>query len=584
MTTMLKLIMPILFFLSTVLPGLTQVVDTISISLTGMPYYGITDSCEFLDDLSDSNIVEVEENAGYVDNILLVFMDKNTSLLKRYNAFRSVNGMCIGYLEATDLFVLYAEFDGMGAMAALTETLMQKDGVLYASGSYAFKHEENHTPNDPFDGLNEGRDQWDETNPRGGTWWLEAIEARNAWGYQPYFNPIHIGIIDSGFQTDHPDLMGKIIFPSRMLAKQNYPGEHGTHVAGIIGAIGDNHTGISGIVQNSTLVCVDWQKEEGQVWIEDLKIIFGVGWAIKSGAKVVNLSLGSSGNIPQGKPSYPKIAMDTEAALISFYMATLLNKGYDFVIVQSAGNGDSDSNPVDAFNNGSFCTITEKNAISGLIGVSPKEVVDRIIIVGCAKNLGSGNFIQSGFSNVGDQVSICAPGSSVFSCTTPENEYYRYMSGTSMSAPVVTGVSSLVWSVNPLLTGKQVKAIVCDAANTRYTVPETNDKFWPNVPYRSYTMVNAKLAVEAAVRTRYQTGTVHGKAVDNIGNGKACEISALCGELEFRFSCSPDGTFNFILPPGEATLTFSGEDNTFAQAVVNVALNETVFLEDIVLT
>ncbi|HZK39936.1 MAG TPA: S8 family serine peptidase [Clostridia bacterium] len=583
MATMLKLIMPILFFLSAVFPGIPEVVDSISISLTGAPYYSMTDSCEFLDNLSDKNIVELGENTAYVKNILLVFMDKNTSLLQRYNAFRSVDSFCIGYLEPADLFVLYAEFDGLDAMMAFTETLMQKDGVLYASGSYAFKNEETHTPNDPFDRLNEGRDRWDESDPRGSTWWLESIEARNAWAYQPYFNPIHIGIIDSGFQTDHPDLTGKIIFPSRLLSKQNYPRAHGTHVAGIIGALGDNHIGISGIVQNSTLVCVDWQTEKGQLWVEDLRIIFGVGYAIKSGAKVINLSLGSSGSIPQGKSSYPKIAMDTEAALISFYMATFLNKGYDFVIVQSAGNGDSDSNPVDAINNGSFCTITQSNSISALIGVPAKEIIDRIIIVGSANNLGSGNFIQSNFSNVGDQVSICAPGSNVFSCSTPEKDDYQYMSGTSMSAPVVTGVSSLVWSVNPNLTGKQVKAIVCDAAHTRYTVPETNNKFWTNVPYRSYNMVNAKLAVEAAVKTLYQTGTVDGRAVDSLAQGKACEIKALCGELEFRFSCSSDGSFNFILPTGEAVLTFIGEDNSHAQTVINVTKDEPNSLGDIIL-
>lgn len=579
---LLKLMMPVLFFLSGVLPGLTGVVDAISTSLTGMPYYSLTDSSGFLDTILDTSIVKMDGSTGYVDDILLVFMDGNTSLLKRYQAFKSVGGMCIGYLEPANLFVLHAEFDTPEAMASLAETLMQKDGVLYASGSYAFKNEENHTPNDPFDGLNEGRDRWDDNNPGGGTWWLEAIDARNAWGYRPYFNHINIGIIDSGFELRHPDLLGKITFPTRMLLNQNSPGAHGTHVAGIIGAVGDNGIGISGIVQNSTLVCVDWEKEEGQVWIDDLRIIFGVGYAIKAGAKVINLSLGSSGSVPEGKPAYPKLWMDTEAALISFYIATFLNKGYDFVIVQSAGNGDSNGNPVDAFNNGSFCAITEKNAISALIGVPPKDILDRIIIAGSARNLGSGNFIQSGFSNVGDQVSICAPGSSVFSCSTPERDYYQYMSGTSMSAPVVTAVTSLVWSVNPQLTGKQVKAIVCDTANTRYTVPETNDKFWPSAPYRSYRMINAKMAVEAAVKTLYQTGTVHGKAVDIHGSGIPCEIKAVCGDLAFRFSCSADGIFSFILPPGEAVITFTANGAT-AGITADVVRNETTNLGNIVL-
>ena len=139
------------------------------------------------------------------------------------------------------------------------------------------------------------------------------------------------------------------------------------------------------------------------------------------GAKVVNLSIGSSGSIDKGQPAYPKLWMDTEGALVSAYTAILISKGYDFVIVQAAGNGDSQGHPVDTFNNGSFCCITEQNALSGIMGVPAKDVLDRIIIAGAAQNLGSDKFIQTGFSNVGSRVSICAPGSWVYSCSLAEN-------------------------------------------------------------------------------------------------------------------------------------------------------------------
>lgn len=583
MNKILKLIVSILFFLSTFLPGLAGLIDTVSISLTGMPYYSLATSSGFLDEITDSSIIQLDENAGYVKNILLVFVDEGASLLQRYQALKSIGGVCIGYLEPANLFVVRTIFNGPEEMKTLCENLSQKDGVLFASGSYAFKNNENFTPNDPFDGLNEGRDIWDETNARGGTWWLEAIDARNAWGYSPYFNAVKVGIVDSGFDTAHPDLAGKITFPSNMLAKQNIPGAHGTHVAGIIGANGNNGIGISGITQNSTLVCVDWQAEEGQLWVSDLRIVFGVGYAVKAGAKVVNLSVGSSSNVPEGKPAYPKLWMDAEGALVSAYMSILFNRGFDFVVVQSAGNGDSKGNPIDAFNNGSFTCITRENCMSALFGVPAEAVLGRIIIAGSARTLGNGNFIQSGFSNVGDQVSICAPGSSLFSCTTAENGSYQYMSGTSMAAPVVTGVASLVWSVNPELTGLQVKSIVCDEANTRYNVPETNDKFWVSVPYRSYRMVNAQLAVEAAVKTLYDTCTVTGRAVDGNGNPKDCEITAVSDGRTFRFSSGLDGTFRFLLPPGAIQLTFEAPGPLQAQTAFDTAENETMALGDVAL-
>ncbi|MEI6579114.1 MAG: S8 family serine peptidase, partial [Eubacteriales bacterium] len=451
-------------------------------------------------------------------------------------------------------------------------------------GSYAFKYKPDYTPNDPFEGVNTGVDRWDESNPGGGTWWLESINARNAWGYSSYFSHMNIGIVDSGFDTAHPDLTGKIVFPSSMLAKQNIPGAHGTHVAGIIAAQGNNETGICGICQDATLTCVDWEPEEGQVWIEDLRIIFGVGYAVKAGAKVVNLSVGSSVSIPKGKPSYPKLWMNTEAALVSFYMGTLINRGYDFLVVQSAGNGDSNGNAVDTFNNGSFCCITEKNSLSKLAGVPTKDVLDRIIIVGCARNLGNNQYVQSSFSNVGSRVSICAPGSWVYSCSTADNNYYQYMSGTSMAAPVVTAVASLVWSVNPLLTGPQVKSIVCSEANTRYEVPATSDRFWSETPYQSYRLVNAKLAVEAAIKTTHNVGIVAGRVVDSVGNPKACEIKAVCGETEYSFCSDSDGYFDFILPPGESVINLTNSDSTFNTFSINVIENETIDLTNVVIS
>lgn len=574
--------MTIILFFSGQMTGVTSFFNSLSTALTGAPLFSLGSFDSFSSGLDDENIVKLSSNTGYVDDILLVFMEK-VSLFERNSIFKSVDGRCIGYLEPARLFVLQVSFDNLDESEALCKRLMQEPGVVFACGSYAFKYESDFTPNDPFDGINTGGDRWDESNPGGSTWWLEAIDARNTWGYSDYFNHINIGIVDSGFDTAHPDLAGKIIFPSNILARQNIPGNHGTHVSGIIAAKGDNGEGISGICQNSTLTCVDWEPEEGQLWIADLRIIFGVGYAVKAGAKVVNLSVGASGSIANGKPAYPELWMDAEAALVSVYTALLIKEGYDFVIVQSAGNGDSNGNAVDAFNNGSFCCITEENSLSKIVGVPAKDIIDRIIVTGCARNRGSGQFVQSSFSNVGSRVDICAPGSSVYSCSTADSNYYQYMSGTSMAAPVVTAIASLVWSINPALTGAQVKSIVCDDANTRYEVPAANDPFWSTPDFQSYRLVNAKLAVEAAIKTIAAVGTVKGRVVDGSGQGRACEIIADTGSNEYRFCSGSDGYFEFILPPGDAGITFTGADSSFVETTVSVVQNETADLGNIVL-
>ncbi|MBR5619395.1 MAG: S8 family serine peptidase, partial [Clostridia bacterium] len=109
------------------------------------------------------------------------------------------------------------------------------------------------------------------------------------------------------------------------------------------------------------------------------------------------------------------------------------------------------------------------------------------------------DFYQSSFSNYGDGVSIFAPGSWVFSTDTAENGGYSYKSGTSMAAPVVTGIAALTWSVNPALTGAEVKAIICDPANTVYRC--VNHYWEDDIDIPSYPMINAKLSVEAAIKT-----------------------------------------------------------------------------------
>ena len=152
-----------------------------------------------------------------------------------------------------------------------------------------------------------------------------------------------------------------------------------------------------------------------------------------------------------------------------------------------------------------------------------------------------------------------------------------------MAAPIVTAVASLVWAVNPKLTGPQVKAIVCNEANTRYNVPPTNDKYWPDAPFQSYRMVNAQLAVEAAIKTAYSVGTVSGKAINSHGNGFECEIKAVCGDKEFNFSCGSDGTFSFLLPPGDAVINFINSDASYTVVNTSVQADKTVDLGQIVL-
>lgn len=184
-------------------------------------------------------------------------------------------------------------------------------------------------------------------------------------------------------------------------------------------------------------------------------------------------------------------------------------QGYDFVFVNSAGNGDKNGFGVDAKNSGYFASITPENCYTNS-EISADDILNRIIIVTNAEQTDKGYQIYKS-SNFGNVVDICAPGKNIYSTITGEflnpmqtKGSYGYLSGTSMSTPMVTGVASLVWSVNEDFTGAEVKEIVCNNYSEWVRInPEskyTSSSYADENGYLGYPMVNAKLSVEEAIR------------------------------------------------------------------------------------
>lgn len=462
---------------------------------------------------SVSDIVKVDDNMGYVDDTIVVFFEENVSAFRKYTIIDSVGGTFVGYLPLIDRYQVKVGKGTFEQLQAKCATLMEYDEVMYAASDIYIKKESTDSvvPDDPWyvDIFSDYSNTygWSEVNPSGSNWHLKTIQAPSAWAYNDYFSTINIGIVDSGFETEHEDLAGKISFPKKWLEKSNIPDKHGTHVSGIIGATANNQKGITGICWNSNLICVDWEAEENQHWISDLRIYTGFIYAVKAGAKVINFSLGSAGSftVADTEKFITKVGMNIEARIFSLTMAKLLRRGYDFIAVQSAGNGSEDGYAIDSFYNGSFCTINSNNVMTCL-GVKKQEVLDRIIVVGSVRNCGSDEFEQSSFSDGGSQVDICAPGSNIFSTVLTENGGYSNLSGTSMSAPMVTGVTAMVWSVNPKLTGSEVRNIVCDPANTIYEAKDNTSEWHPTTD--TYRIINAKLSVEAALRISRERGDI----------------------------------------------------------------------------
>ncbi len=518
----------------------------------------------------DESVSLLKDGSAYVNDCISVYFADSASKKEKNEVINSLSGEILGRFDEMNLYQIGVKKSSFSSLNNLCESLMQKDCVEFATVSMAENTSQQTIPDDPWDSFWSWEGVLVNSDSR---WWAKAVEADKAWDYDSYFGKIKVGIVDTGFDTEHEDLEGRISFPNKGMEKHNIPSYHGTHVAGIIGAAPNNQKGITGLVWNSELVCVDWEPDENaeQNWNTSERILAGLVYAVTSGAKAVNFSLGSSSNIPNGTTDRYQIAKDTEAKLSSYVIAKLLQKGYDFLAVQSAGNGITLKNgefyAVDSSNNGTFCCVTPENAVSIVDGVSPQDICDRIVVVGAAMYDNFGFYEMAKFSNGGSGVSVYAPGVDIYSTYTYEDDLsihdgYAYLNGTSMAAPIVTGIASMVWSTNPDLTGAQVKKIICAEKNTPETVKDS--KYDCHLPTGEGKLVNARLSVEDALSRLEGLGTAQGKIIcEDTENGIAVPyvITDLNSGEVYRGITDKDGSYIKKLPSGEYTVSYN-EDGT----------------------
>lgn len=522
----------------------------------------------------EESISALEDSTTYINDAITVFFSDDATLLDKKKVVKALDGEIVGKVDFMNEYEIKIERSDFYEINNLCDELMENDKVEFASCSLAEKITPDYVPNDPWN-LTDWDDDALDRRSLYSNWWIKATDTDKAWDYDEYFSDIDVGIVDTGFDPTHEDLEGKIVFPNEFFEKNNAPSYHGNHVAGIIGATQDNEKGLTGIVRDGKLVCIDWEanEEQGQKWNNSARIMTGFVNAVRAGAKVVNFSLGSSGTIKNGIDRL-QIVKDTQGKFNSYYIAKMLQRGYDFICCQSAGNGvyknDKFAYAVDASNNGTFCPITVDNAVKTVKGVTPQEIVDRIIIVAAAKFTGFNTYEQADFSNGGSQVSICAPGYDIYSTyykgDGKDYNYcsYAYLKGTSMAAPIVTGIASLVWSVNPSFTGAQVKHFVCDEENTKYEVADSSSEL--HLPTGTMRMVNAQLAVEAAIKECENYGTVTGRLEwAKITPSKVIDFIITSKEtgMVYRLMTDTVGNFNVKLPAGSYTLDLSGKKRNF---------------------
>lgn len=256
-----------------------------------------------------------------------------------------------------------------------------------------------------------------------------GIDIENTWEITTGLREVRVGVIDTGIESDHPDLVDNLVegksFVSNVTSTTDTDG-HGTHVAGIIGAVGDNGVGVSGVCKKVSLVPLR-TSIDGGTQIADMISAVNYAKNLWGTAKQISILNYSSGGNTNSTARMQAI------------------DNFPGLFVNAAGNDNVN------------------------IDVSPtypaSHNIDNMIVVGSHAETGR----KSNFSNYGSQnVDISAPGSNILS-TVPGHTYQRY-NGTSMAAPFVAGVAALMLSVNPNLSAEELKANIIGNAR----IPNVN--------------------------------------------------------------------------------------------------------------
>jgi subtilisin family serine protease len=248
---------------------------------------------------------------------------------------------------------------------------------------------------------------------------LHAMEAQVKYQYNLDYNPREI--VGDNYNDPHEFGYGN----------NNVAGpdaSHGTHVAGIIGAVRGNGIGLDGVADNVKIMAIRVVPDGDE---RDKDVANAIRYAVDNGANIINMSFGKG-------YKWDKDVVNE---------AVLYAQDHNVLLVHAAGNSAQDNDVTANYPN---------DSLGG--GVFANNWIE----VGASQP--SKKALATDFSNYGhNNVDVFSPGKDIYS-TIPNNEY-AYFNGTSMASPVCAGVCALVWSRNPSLTAKDVKMIMEASVN-----------------------------------------------------------------------------------------------------------------------
>jgi len=321
----------------------------------------------------------------------------------------------------------------------------KRDDVLYAGPDYVLTTCATYT-NDTL---------------RSAQWAIEKIDLPEAWDIETDGSSVLIAVMDSGIDADHLELVGRVNTSlSRdfttgyevSVAQVTDPRGHGTTVAGVIGAHGNNSLGVTGVCWNSEMV--------------SLRIIGANGLGYSSYAvKAIEYATTREIPIVNFSVTWERPGPRFDVALTS----VLLN--YDGLFITAAGNNNY------YIPSGSTEYLPAQYPHDNILTVGASEGDDTRLEFEVEDEYGE--MVTMG-SNYGTAVDVFAPGGAILTCFPDElcanpthtnhdpihfDAGYHMAHGTSLAAPYVTGIAALMLTVDPSLTTDELKEIIMETVD-----------------------------------------------------------------------------------------------------------------------
>ncbi len=281
------------------------------------------------------------------------------------------------------------------------------------------------------------------------------INVVDAWKISEGSKDVVVAVIDTGVDSTHPDLAanmwqdpnapvvpvakarvrgaaaqigaGSAPFKARVYGwnfvnDQANPIDdhgHGTHVAGIIGAVTNPKTGVSGVAKKVSIMGVKYYSDANPGAVNLRNTVKAINYAVDHGARIINYSGGG-----------PEFSEDE-------YLAIKRAEAKGVLFISAAGNEHQDTDLVENY------YYPSAYRLSNIIAVAATDINNQL--------LKSSNWGKT-------RVDVAAPGENIFS--TLPNGRYGYMTGTSQATAFVTGLAALLLSKDPSLTPQQIKQII----------------------------------------------------------------------------------------------------------------------------